>query len=254
MAPCSGWTPNTALCSNWATYDPAVQAYAQRFAIYVLYAATGRQFGLCPVVVRPCETPNPMLYRSYPVGAYGPEPYVLDGVAGGVVLGYLGGGDCVGGGCHPPEIPLPGPVNSITSVTVDGVALDPSAYRLDGTRLVRQDGEGWPAQDLSLADGQVGTWSVSYVRGLPVPDVLNDAAGAYACEVAKGRTGGTCQLPSRVASISRQGVDVQFVSAEDYLDKGRTGYAEVDQIIAAYNPDGIRRPPRVLSPDLPTFR
>lgn len=252
--PCAGWTPNTAVCSGWATYTPDVQAYASRFAIYVLFAATGRQFGLCPVVVRPCETPNPMLYRTYPVGAYGPEPYTLDGVAGGVVLGYLGGGDCPGGGCSPPEIALPGPVNSITAVTVDGSPLDPSAYRLDGTRLVRQDGEGWPAQNLALPAGNVGTWSVSYVRGLPVPDVLNDAAGAYACEVAKGRTGGTCQLPSRVSSISRQGVDVQFVSAEDYLDKGRTGFAEVDQIIAAYNPDGLRRAPRVLSPDLPTFR
>jgi hypothetical protein len=253
-APCTGWNANTGLCSTWATYSPAIQAYAQRFAIYVLWAATGRQFGLCPYTVRPCETPNPLLYRTYPVGAYGPEPYVLDGVAGGVVLGYAAAGDCLGGHCAPPEIALPGPVSSITQILVDGVVLNPANYRLDGTRLVRQDGLGWPAQDLSLAAGAVGTWSVEYLRGLPVPDLLNDAAGAYACEIAKSRAGGTCQLPSRVSSISRQGVDVQFVSAEDYLDKGRTGYAEVDQIIATFNPDGLRRAPRVLSLDSPTFR
>ena len=121
-------------------------------------------------------------------------------------------------------------------------------------RLWRQDGEGWPAQDLSLPAGDPGTWSVSYLRGVPVPALLNDAAGAYACEIAKGRTGGTCQLPSRVASITRQGVDVQFVTTEDYLDKGRTGYAEVDQVIMALNPGGLTRAPRVLTPDSPIFR
>jgi hypothetical protein len=254
MAPCEGWVPNTAICSTWATYTPEVQAYASRFATYVLWSATGRQFGLCTVLVRPCERPNPLLYRTYPVGDYGPEPYGLSGVAGGVVLGYLGGGDCIGGGCEPPEIALPGPVNSITEILVDGVVLNASKYRLDGTRLVRQDGLGWPAQNLALPADAVGTWSVEYVRGLPVPAVLNDAAGAYACEVAKGRLGGTCQLPSRIASLSRQGVDVQFVTIEDYLDKGLTGFAEIDQLIRAFNPNGLQRAPRVLSPDLPIFR
>lgn len=253
MAPCDGWVPNTGICSGWSGYSAEVQQYAERFATYVLWSATGRQFGLCPVTVRPCERPNPLLYRTYPTGDWGPEPYGLSGVGGGVVLAYLGN-DCVGGGCQPPEIALPGPVQSITEILVDGVALGSSAYRLDGTRLVRQDGLGWPAQNLALAAGQPGTWSVRYVRGLPVPAVLNDAAGAYACEVAKSRSGGTCQLPSRISSLSRQGVDVQFMTSEDYLEKGRTGYAEVDQMIAAFNPDGIRRQPRVLSPDLPTFR
>lgn len=253
MAPCTGWSPNTGICSTWASYSAEVQAYAQRFATYVLWSATGRQFGLCDVIVRPCERPDPLLYRSYPVGDYGAEPFGVRSIAGGVVLAYLGN-DCTGGGCKPPEIALPGPVNSITEVLVDGVALASSTYRLDGTRLVRQDGEGWPSQDLALAPGEPGTWSVAYVRGLPVPDLLNDAAGRYACEVAKGSTGGTCQLPSRISSLSRQGVDVQFIPSEDYLDKGLTGYAEVDQVIKTFNPDGIRRQPRVLSPDLPSFR
>lgn len=253
MAPCDGWVPNTGICSTWASYAAEVQQYALRFATYVIWSATGRRYGLCDYTVRPCESPDPLLYRSYPVGDFGPEPYGVRTVSGGVVLAYLGN-DCVGGGCRPPEIALPGPVNSITEVLVDGVALAAPAWRLDGTRLVRQDGEAWPSQDLALPAGDPGTWSVRYVRGVPVPALLNDAAGAYACEVAKGRSGGTCQLPSRVSSISRQGVDVQFIPQEDYLDKGLTGYAEVDQVIRTFNPDGIRRQPRVLSPDLPTFR
>jgi hypothetical protein len=89
---------------------------------------------------------------------------------------------------------------------------------------------------------------------VPVPVVLNNAAGVYACEVAKARVGGTCQLPSRVTSISRQGVDVQLLSTEDYLDKGLTGFEQVDQVIRALNPGGLRTRPRVLSLDLPTMR
>jgi hypothetical protein len=251
--PCDGWVPNTALCSTWGDYPAAVRDYAQRFAIYVLWAATGRRFGLCAETVRPCETPNPVLYRTYPVGANGVEPYTLSTApGGGVVLGYLGGAPCAG--CSAPEIPLPPPAVSVTSVTVDGVALDPAAYRLDQDKLVRMDGEGWPTQNLALPIGDPGTWSVTYVRGVPVPAVLNDAAGRYACEVAKSNAGGNCQLPSRIASISRQGVDVQFVAAEDYLDKGRTGYAEVDQLIAAFNPYGLTSRPRVRTLDAPTYR
>jgi hypothetical protein len=251
--PCAGWAPDTGTCTGWAEHTQPVKDYALAFATHVIWAATGRRFGLCTRTVRPCGPRNPVLYRTYGVDTY----WTLVGVAGGgVVPLWQDGCGCSGGcACEPSSVTLPGPVDSVTSVLLDGVVLAGSEYRLDGDMLVRLNHEAWPVQqDLGLPTTEPDTWSVTYVQGVPVPAVVNNAAGVYACEVAKARTGGTCQLPSRITSISRQGVDVQLLSTEDYLDKGLTGFEQVDQIIRAVNPDGLRARPRVLSLDLPTMR
>jgi hypothetical protein len=254
--PCSGWAPNHGLCPRWADFDAATQAYADEVATRVIWAATGRQFGLCTVTVRPCWSPQAPLYQAFPVGFYGEGFWTLQGVPGGVQL--IPGASCSCADacqCSPPQVPLPGPVASITQVVIDGVVLAAGNYRLDGNFLVRQDGQAWPApQNLALPDGQVGTWHVTYQLGQAVPATLNDAAGLYACELGKARVGGSCQLPNRVRSITRQGVSIDYVSEEDYLVKGRTGYDAVDSIIVSYNPYGLVQPPRVVSLDMPQYR
>src|SRR6188472_1462866 len=108
--PCAGWVPNHALCPAWATYDPAVQAYADRVASRVIWAATGRQFGLCTVTVRPCWVPQEPLYQAFPVGYYGEGFWSLQGVSGGGVVVLANGGCACGSGCmcQPPQIALPG--------------------------------------------------------------------------------------------------------------------------------------------------
>jgi hypothetical protein len=136
------------------------------------------------------------------------------------------------------------------------VVLDPAAYRVDqASYLVRTDGSSWPTtQNLALPTSSPDTWSVSYSQGIAVPLDLQDAAGLYACEIAKARTGGSCQLPNRVRSVTRQGVEINYVNEDDFLQKGRTGYDAVDSIINTYNPFGLVAAPRVLSPDLPRYR
>lgn len=251
--PCAGWAPDTSICADWADYLPADQTYALQFATYVLWAATGRRYGLCERTVRPCGPYNPVLYRTYGVDTY----WTLVGVAGGgVVPLWWDGCGCSGGcGCQPSSVTLPGPVASITEVLLDGVVLAASGYRLDGDMLIRMGGESWPVQqDLALPTTEPNTWSVRYQQGIAVPAVLNGVAGAYACEVVKARVGGDCQLPSRITSISRQGVDVQLLSTEDFLSKGLTGFEQVDQVLRALNPGGLYARPRVLSLDLPTMR
>lgn len=244
-------------CAAWSGYAPADQAWAVQLASFVLWAATGRQYGGCPVTVRPCWQRKAPLYQTWNVGLWGEGFWGLRGnVDGGV---QLLGGPCActdGCGCRPDQLLLPGAVQSVTSVVVDGTALDPTQYELQGSWLVRANGLQWPAtQDLSLPAGAVGTWSVTYVEGEPVPAVLLDAAGTYACELAKGRTSGSgCLLPRRVQSVTRQGVDIQFVDTADYLEQGLTGVEQVDLVIRMLNPHGLRRPPRVLSPDLPQYR
>lgn len=256
--PClTGWAPNTGLCSKWGSYSAPVQAYALRIATRVIWAATGRQFGTCPRTVRPCWSPQAPLYQAYPVGYYGEGYWTLLGTsAGGVQL--IGASGCACSSacqCSPPQIALPPVVQSVTSVVIDGVALDPSAYQLQAGYLVRMDGLSWPTQqDLSKPAGQANTWSVTFQQGDPVPDTLNDAAGLYACQIGAALTGGSCQLPNRVQSVTRQGVDITYVNDADYLKEGRTGYDLVDSIIATYNPKALPQRPRVLSPDLPIYR
>lgn len=261
-----GWVPNVALVADWTTMTgitPAIQQWATNFATQIIWAATGRQFGLCDLTIRPCWNQTLPTYLTYPsiwnAGQYGGQyAWGLIAFTNGVDVLWGGGCGCVTGsscGCMPPQIALPMPVHRVLAVTIDGATLSPSAYRNDGNLLVRQDGQGWPTtQNLANPDGQVNTWSVRYLRGGPVPDYLNDAAGILAGELAKSRTGGACRLPARVQSVTRQGVTASFVDFQKLLDRGYTGIYEVDQAIFTANPGGLRQRPRVLSPDLPQWR
>jgi hypothetical protein len=262
-APCSGWAPNMAPFSQapftpaWTSFPIFIQTYATAFAIQVLWAATGRRFGMCPIVVRPFYKASWPAYLTYPSifdpwgGSTGAYSWGLVGTPVGSQLTNLA---LVGDG-SPPEIVLPGPVGDVTAVTIDGAAVLPPVWRVDGNRLVRQDGSSWPqGQDLGKPNGQVNTWSVAYTRGELVPGVVNDAAGFYAYQVARSMNGGACVLPNRVTSITRQGVSVQTVNIADVLDKGLTGIPNVDQVILTYNPHGARARPRVLSLDIGQYR
>lgn len=254
--PCPGsWDITTGLCPSWGTFTPDTQEWATDVATLVLWAATGRQFGGCPKTVRPCWSRKAPLYQTWPVGTDGEGYWGLRGAVGSVEL--IGGGcgcsaSCM---CSPSQLVLPGQIASVTSVQVDGVTLDPSTYLLQGSYLVRANNEEWPgSQNLSLPLGQVGTWAVTYVVGRPVPAAVLKAAGVYACELGRARTGGQCQLPNRVQQVTRQGVTIEYVDTNDYLDKGLTGLADVDQVIRAINPHGLPAPLRVLSLDMPQYR
>lgn len=258
MEPC-GWTIDTACCDNWDTLDPAVQQAATDYATTVLWAATGRQFGICPQVVRPCgrtcnQTNNGYFWSD---GVY--IPYILNGVWRNCFCGCGTGPGCCT--CEPRcQVYLPGPVVSVTGVVVDGLLIDPSAYRVDDAKwLVRTDGECWPlCQDYSVDAGlnvfNDNTMQVSYGKGIAVPAALQVAGGSLACEFAKACTGGPCRLPSRASTIARQGVQITFQNIDMLLENGMTGLPEVDQLIQAYNPYHLPRAMRVWSPDLPKQR
>lgn len=252
MATCA-WTIDTGCCPTWAGLDPADQARATQWATDVLWAATGRQFGVCPITVRPCFNE-----RYNGLGVYWGDgtflPYIWNGTW------YNSGCGCAGRCCCQPlpftQAWLPGPVAGISEVRVDGIVIDSTAYRVDDAQwLVRQDGLTWPVcQDYNLAAGLPGTWSVTYFRGTPVPASLLGAAGSLACEYAKACTGGECRLPGRISSIIRQGVSIQMVDVDALLAKGYTGLVEVDQVIRAFNPAGLTHRLRVLSPDVQVNR
>lgn len=211
-----------------------------------LWNWTGRLFGLCEVVIRPCRV-DPEV-RSSTFAGRGPHP--SPGSASGWIPALIDGqwfnigcGTCKGScDCRlnsgTLSLSLPGPVVEVVSVKVDGVELPESSYRLAyGEYLIRTDGKFWPAQqDLLLDASMVDTFEVVYKRGTEVPTGGQIAAGVLACELAKAACNDdSCQLPQRMQTITRQGVTVGFQDDFDGLDKGRVGIWLIDSWVASVN-------------------
>lgn len=227
--------------------DVDVRAALETWATSYLWRWTGYTFGLCETVIRPARDDCPdTTYAG--AGAFGFMPVLVGGVWRNLSCG-LCGTSC---GCDGDltAIRLPGPVESVASVTIDGDVLDPAAYRVDDHGiLTRHDGDGWPrCQDLTLPADAEGTWSVAYTWGVPVPVDGQLAAGTLACQLAKAHRGDDdCQLPERVQTITRQGVTVGLLDPFDGLHDGRTGIWSVDAWVQSIVGSPTRS--RVLSPD-----
>lgn len=226
--------------------DPTLKARAEMLAWSHLARLTGFRLSLCPVVLRPCRTRcAPVTWIEAPVlGFDGFSPYIDNGI-------WYNACGCRRDQCGCTvirELVLPdNEVSGPIVVKIDGAALDPTSYRVDnGNRLVRQDGESWPmCQDMNLPAGEPGTFSISYYVGVGPDAALNFAAGILAGEWYKACQGNDCRLPASVTQLVRLGVTFEIPSAS----VGRTGIPEVDEIVAAYNPHGLRTPSRVLSID-----
>lgn len=255
--PCA-WPIDTGCCPDWDTYTPEVQASATAWATEILWSLTGRRFGLCETTIRPCgSTCSHGGWMTWPVSWDG------SGTGYGILNPYNFGGtwfNCVcPGACSCKarcEVRLQDPVHSVTEVIVDGLTIDPSAYRVDNQSiLVRTDGECWPkCQDLNLSDtSDVGTFFVTYQRGVPVPIAGQIAAGILACDFAKSCTSG-CKLPGNLSTLSRQGVEITMSDPTDALGNGLTGVSQVDQWIQSVNPRRLTNRPRVRSLDINPYR
>lgn len=243
--------------ATWDSASPQLQASATEFATDILWAATGRQFSACPITVRPCLRGNNQWgwWRYNDGNFYGAGggwiPFIWDGQ-------WFNGCGCGANGpfcCEPrwnTQALLEGPVAAITNVTINGLTVPDTSYRVDDAQwLVRTDGGTWPIfQDLNSDAGLVNTWTVSYLRGTYVPKALLAAAGSLAIEYIKACGTGDCRLPGRVTSIIRSGVQMSFVDPTTLLDKGFTGLEEVDILIRTYNPYGLTHRLRLFSPDV----
>lgn len=256
--PCT-WDVDTSCCSTWADYSPALQQSSAEFGAYIMWTATGRRYGLCTRIVRPCSrTQQTRDVSGYYWGEGTWFPYVLNGNWRNCWCGS--GASSTPGccSCQPTcQVYLPGPVYSIpaTGVSQDGAIVPVDAWRVDdGKWLVRTDGLCWPQCQDYDADSGTNTFFVTYQIGRPVPSILATAAGMVACEWAKACLGQACALPQRATSIARQGVTISMVALDDLVKNGMTGIPGVDMIIRSINPAGLRRRMRLTSPDDPVFR
>jgi hypothetical protein len=57
-----------------------------------------------------------------------------------------------------------------------------------------------------------------------------------------------------VVSVTRQGVTIALLDPQRYLDKGKLGIPDIDQWLAAVNPNAIPERGTVWSPDVPRAR
>lgn len=258
--PCS-WPIDTTCCPDWESFSAAVRARATNLATFVLDALTGRQFAQCPVNYRPCgpKCVGGGGYMTWPVGmgtvGGGAMPWMIPYVDGGLWRNCACPGACSCAASH--EIPFPTSVASIERVLIDGIELTSTAYRLDSWRgtpqLVRTDGEAWPqCQDMDAGPEDVGSFVIVYRPGLPLPFAGQVAAGDLACEFARACAGGDCALPGQLASMTRNGVDLEMVDPTTVLESGKTGIQSVDMFVHAVNPHALAQRSRVRSPD--TFR
>lgn len=248
-------------CSHLASLSPDVQQAITESAVAFLWNATGNKFGLCEVTVRPCsQTCNGSTYQGWsgaPAGGiwgwgggwgYGWGPYYYGGQWYNWGCGGCGGSSC--DSSHMDSIRLPGPVNGVLEVTINGDVF--TDWVSDNWGLSRTDGSQWPRQqDMSAPLSDPNTWGVTYLRGIPVPLGGQLAAGKLACELARFQCGdGTCQLPKRVATIVREGVTVAFQDDFAALQSQAgplTGIWAIDQWISSINYSARKRG-RVLTP------
>lgn len=219
------------------------QAAALDMAVQVLWALSGRQFGVCETLVRPCppgacgggmragSTWNQTAVPFIPTYEYGRWVNYTCGCTG----------RCNAAG--PRTVHLPGPVAGIVTVTIGGEVLDPSEYVLEGAVLYRK-GTNWPSQDYNKPLDENGTWSVVYLKGNPVPAGVGVFVGQLAKEFLAACSGDSCRLPRNVVATTSRGVSRQFDPSAIYRS-GKTGLTEIDLWLSAVNPYHILQAPKV---------
>ncbi|QFP94639.1 head-tail adaptor [Mycobacterium phage LilMcDreamy] len=213
---------------------------AVALAVSILWALSGRQFGTVTTTARPCRVPLHSEYR----GSVAVTSYVLSWEGDRWLSFPCGCGNrCRAAG--PNVVHLPGPVASVTEVKIAGVVVPSNVWAVEGDLLYRREGP-WPPQDLNRPAGDVGTWTVTYERGLPVPDGIAQLTGILAKEfVTAINNNGQCRLPRTVTTASRQGVTYRAYDPAVIYANGKTGLPEVDMWLATVNPHHIMAAPTV---------
>lgn len=251
--PCTDWLTgdDVAACCNIEASSGVLFDDAATQAQNLLYQLSGRMYaGLCgPLTVRPCRDNCSCFPAQRLAYASGGSRLIWTGDFWG-----WGGTDSRNCGCGClSQVKLSGfPVQIITQVKIDGTVIAPSEYRLDeGRYLTRLNGANWPScQDLSLADTEEGTFSVSYGYGASPPAEGVAAAAQLGCEIYKSCEGQECALPIGATRVTRQGISIerQFFSRDPITKSWRTGMPLVDMFLNAHNPNGLMRRPVFWAP------
>lgn len=210
-------------------YDEDVFAAARQFAQGVLWALTGRRFGI-----------------ALTTG----EAYRFDSANGDECYGpWLDrDGDWVNGPRtkYAPITLEHQPVREIVEVRVDGGAIPSTTYVLEGAMLRRLD-VPWPA---SFHD-QGPRIEVDYRWGAGFPVGAAAAMAELTLEAIEAMTPGrNCRLPVPLLNAARTSVARQGVTTDVERVAGSIGLPLCDALIATVNPNRMVERSRVFSPDV----
>jgi hypothetical protein len=216
--PCNWPNSGCPFCDDCDSLTGSQRAEIEAWAKSDLWEATGRVFGTCDVSVLPCND-NRILCGSC----------------------WHSLRSC---GCRSvPEIKLAGPVHSITSVTIDGVELAATDYRVDDWQwLVRLDGGTWPTNNDPL---DPDSFRVDYLLGEEPPAGAGLVTGMLVCSRSMC-SGNGCRIPKRAREVVRQGVTMIMAEDEPF------GIPDVDNWVRNAKAPSVAG--AVHSPDLPSVR
>jgi hypothetical protein len=258
MALCADWIVEADLddChTDAAAASATIKAQAITAASEILYSLSGSKWpGVCEETIRPCMNMGSSWFAAMWPSAYSWWP--ADWPTPPAACQCSSGGGC---GCGDvPQISLGrDDVTEVTDVTINGVMLAGTSYRLDEQYwLVRTDGSGWPCcQNLANDPGEADTWTVTFSYGAEPPEAGKLAATSLAAELILGCVGSSdCRIPNRATTVTREGVTYALLDPQPFLEQRRTGLYEVDLWLAAVNPASNVRRARIFSPDLAAAR
>lgn len=246
VGPCQAWIDTDALSCETGDLSPEEVEQYIAAATEVLWALSGRRYGLCTETVRPCRRDLVSAVSGWHEWGTGWEPIRYGGEWFNV-CGHSTGCSCAALS----EVILPSSPAIVTVVEIDGEPLDESAYRVDeGRLLVRTDGGLWPAcQDMAAPLGEPGTWGITFTWGIEVPQAGLLAVAELACELLKARLNKPCALPQRVTTITRQGVTMTLLDPQEFLRDGRVGLYFCDLWLETVNPRSQPMRSAVYNPD-----
>lgn len=257
FGPClTDWDP--IFCAPIPTGSASVSGHLLGAAVETLWQAGGQRYGLCTDTVRPCREECwggggwPFGDTWWQWGGAGswtwPRPMLYAGAWYNITCGGCPG-DC---SCTAlSKFLLPAPIQSIVQIKIDGAVMPSGSYKVfNNQTVVRTDGSFWPAcQDLTKADTENNTWSVTFTQGEPVPEIGKLALGQLLLEYIRACTGDDCRLPKNVQSLVRQGLSITLPATEDWIES----LTFVHEYIKYANPHGLRGAPRVYNIDSTNF-
>jgi hypothetical protein len=252
FGPCEPWEP--IWCASLPTGSEAVSGFALEAATEILWQGTRQQFGLCTTTIRPCRRSCygdswPFTSSWWQFGTY-PQPVLYAGAWYNITCGSCPD-TCSCGQLH--EALLPVPAQQIIEVKLNGSPMPTGSYRIDDNRyLVRTDGFAWPTcQDLSLADTEDNTWSVTLSVGQVVPVSGQFAVGELGIDYMKMCLGLACEFPKWATTVNRADVSINFPDFTQVMNSGLTGLPLTDRFLRRYNPNNYESVPTVYDMDGP---
>jgi hypothetical protein len=271
------YAPTEGPCAPWCTeadvrlcgldsdeYPTEVVDFGIALASRVMWAASGRRYGLCQTTVRPCHPGN----HQFGFHPYSGSPHI----DANIEIHYWQNGTLCG--CSLPELWLPGPIAGVEEIMYDGVVLPSSSYAVKtvgrGSRkvVVRLDTDAggnpvhwWRGNDLTrdpttditpaLPDEFAPAWQVTYWKGRAIPPEAVGVTAMLAEQFTKARCGGKCdeRITAAVTRVARRGTTVNYEQKEAKEIVTAVGNPLAELWLKTVNPYGRTRRSRVIRAD-----